>query len=592
MENNLAIEVEHSTFRYPSEWDPRKGESETKGGYLEGSIRLPHFDDECTITLSTTCADLKNENVSEQHGFHPNMIHLVPWKLKGNGRDKNREAVPDISHWKLELLVRKIGGKSKLFVRNQPTDVDLSRSIPEEDYLFDLPDHNKIILGGRGRNNLKLVILRPKTNKRSSDTDISFGRILEQRIVDEEDRRVLTDKFDTNKSSAADEVKIRVDFKTKGSMTTVISDKIVDKTSKEQGSLDIKYVHPSVSCSMGKRTILVVSDQPAKGVIPVFQLFDESGERRQDQEHLLHQPSPENIFHDNQLITRFQSPAQPRLNEILQLNLMFHLRLTRETGPDSNKSVEFRYTEHVQDQCALCQVDVIDGVLHTSTQPAHTGPGRKRRKIESPRTSEEENKICKTDQTASAAANDDIPGNGNPLHTPVEPLGEIDLDALWTVIPENLETSDFDISASASTTLNTPEHKEEHQYATFPAVTESLPDQIFTDGCNPKLSIKSELEGKYSTGTQLSRRNIEPREDQSMRKKFSQFFRKYFIKSQHESPSTDQHLTDTLKNISGQVLMFVVTIFIISLVCPVTTQQYGMIFMAFLIAIVLSLFDE
>ena len=38
--------------------------------------------------------------------------------------------------------------------------------------------------------------------------------------------------------------------------------------------------------------------------------------------------------------------------------------------------------------------------------------------------------------------------------------------------------------------------------------------------------------------------------------------------------------------------MFVVTIFIISLVCPVTTQQYGMIFMAFLIAIILSLIDE
>jgi len=52
-EATVYIEVKpHHLFRYPSEWDPRQN-GKTKGGYLEGQIRLPDTGGNFRVLLST-----------------------------------------------------------------------------------------------------------------------------------------------------------------------------------------------------------------------------------------------------------------------------------------------------------------------------------------------------------------------------------------------------------------------------------------------------------------------------------------------------------------------------------------------------------
>ena len=98
---------------------------------------------------------------------HPTLIHVVR-KGPGNRRLNEREPVPNLRHWEQELLL--VDGI--LVIRNKTSAVDESRypdikRIRCEDTLFPIGAERTITLG-KGVGELNLIILMPKTEKRSN----------------------------------------------------------------------------------------------------------------------------------------------------------------------------------------------------------------------------------------------------------------------------------------------------------------------------------------------------------------------------------------------------------------------------------------
>ena len=105
----------------------------SKGGYLEGTIKLPATPKSLKVILSTCAGD--NDEI------HPNILHLV--RKDQNTRLKEKETVPNWRHWQLQLLIRENGtGGRSVFVRNERSEQDNGREkeIPDEDFLFNLDD--------------------------------------------------------------------------------------------------------------------------------------------------------------------------------------------------------------------------------------------------------------------------------------------------------------------------------------------------------------------------------------------------------------------------------------------------------------------
>ena len=108
---DLSI-TSHHLFRYPSEWDPRQTDK-TKGGYPEGSLKLPkNFQGDLRIMISTFPGHNVEEGVGsemvERHpevmSVHPTMIHVVR-KGKGNRRLLHKEPVPSADYCSQEFLL-------------------------------------------------------------------------------------------------------------------------------------------------------------------------------------------------------------------------------------------------------------------------------------------------------------------------------------------------------------------------------------------------------------------------------------------------------------------------------------------------------
>merc|ERR1711936_1090335 len=71
----ITLYTQDTLLRYKSEWDPRL-HAHTKGGYLDGEIRVPkvNLNETLFMTLETFPAEDVNPEVAE---VHPCILHVV-----------------------------------------------------------------------------------------------------------------------------------------------------------------------------------------------------------------------------------------------------------------------------------------------------------------------------------------------------------------------------------------------------------------------------------------------------------------------------------------------------------------------------------
>ena len=346
-----------------------------------------------------------SEAGSERDQFHPNMIHLLRKEEHGKNRIPSKEPIPNIQHWQLELMLKIEGNVLNLYVINKTSERDEERMIEQTDLLFPvIPGKDKVIKLGKDKGNLHLTILHPKTEKRAKGDEISLDKIVKERIQNAQERAEVQKRYQGKNSKNLKKVQLKCevfDLNTDNLIDSAISEVIRDKQSKDYGSLELKYVRPLVSCCEGGRDVLVVTEHPMKKgtVVPVFQLFDDRGDRSEAEEQWLKQPQ---VSEEDDRTIKFFSPKQENYEKWSHLSLKLKLRRS-DVGDDSESisSCSFEYRQHDSFQfpvisdlqsgktslvCLYCNSGILDGDqtgLSGAKIPQHSGPGLKRRRMSS-----------------------------------------------------------------------------------------------------------------------------------------------------------------------------------------------------------------
>ena len=414
----VEVKVEpHHLFRYPSEWDPRvdpRGgkRNNTKGGYLEGCIKLPaEFTGQPMLLRLSTVPDYTPKEKAEFHSIlqddysseereeflkiHPTIIAVIR-KGQGMRRDKSKEPVPNVEHNPRDFLVQKQNNQTVLKIINVTSQKDQGRkTIQTEDVMFPLVEENgQIRLRlGKGNCELNLVILIPKTEARCADEDISIDRLLEHRMPGE-DKKKARDclkefLFTGKKAYNLKKVKLCVEvLSLDGShmLAGGTSEGITDTGSKTVGALDVKEAHPLISCERGGRKVIMVSEFKDwdKSVKPIFVVKNCDGSYV-DQSCVA---QPTRVHNDGKVIF-FLTPEQNDFHELNKEGRQLRLLAQREDGTCSVKQFPFEYVKHrsvlLDDKCLYCEGSMLDGAVgEMPSAPVSTGPNQKRRRMSTP----------------------------------------------------------------------------------------------------------------------------------------------------------------------------------------------------------------
>lgn len=359
-ETSVHIEVKpHHLFRYPSEWDPRQN-GKTKGGYLEGQIRLPDTGGNFRVLLSTypdiphSSGNLQLSQLESE--IHPTLLHVVR-KGNGNRRYNGKEPVPNINHWQQEFQVR---GK-KVFICNKTSENDELRSeaIPDIDEMFDLTE-DMVLKIGKETGELNLIILIPKTEKRANGNDVSLNKLLQSRTQNSAVLDKLSESYRGKNSVNLKKVKLKLevfDLDSGAMLGSSISKAISDTASKTHGAMDLHDATPLSSCAKGGRKVVMLAEFGlAKDVVPRFQLYNSDGERMSsEEESLLEQPFLTDTSVMRESIV-FITPPQPQVETIRSRGYTIKL-VARRTSDSyvSKKKFDFDYLPHdYYDPCFFC----------------------------------------------------------------------------------------------------------------------------------------------------------------------------------------------------------------------------------------------
>jgi len=359
-EATVYIEVKpHHLFRYPSEWDPRQN-GKTKGGYLEGQIRLPDTGGNFRVLLSTypdTPHSPPNLQLAKSETeIHPTLLHVVR-KGQGNRRYNNKEPVPNINHWQQEFEVR---GK-KVFICNKTSENDELRSvaIPDKDEMFELSE-DMVLRVGKDAGELNMIILIPKTEKRANGNDVSLNKLLQSRVQNSAVLEALSESYRGKNSVNLKKVKLKVevfDLESGVILGSSISRAISDTASKAHGAMDLHDTTPLSSCANGGRKVVMLAEFGlAKDVSPRFQLYNHEGKRVcGEEETLLRQPQLNDTSIMKESIV-FITPAQPHIETIRSRGYTIKLLARRASdGYTSKKKFDFDYLPHdYYDPCFFC----------------------------------------------------------------------------------------------------------------------------------------------------------------------------------------------------------------------------------------------
>ena len=359
----VYIEVKpHHLFRYPSEWDPRQN-GKTKGGYLEGQIRLPRTGGNMRVLLSTY-PDVPhasaNHNLSQTESeIHPTLLHVVR-KGNGNRRYNFKEPVPSIQHWQQCFEVR--GRKVYICNKTSENDDDRQESIPEKDEMFELPEDMTLKIG-KDAGELNMIILIPKTEKRANVNDVSLNKLLQSRTSNAAVLETLSMSYRGKNSVNLKKVKLKVevfDLDTGTFLGSDISKAISDTASKAHGAMDLHDATPLRSCATGGRKVVMLAEFGlAKDVEPKFQLYDSQGNRLlEEEEQLLRQPQMADTSVMRESIV-FITPPQPQAETIRSRGYKVRLVARRSSdGYVSKKKFDFDFIPHdYYDPCFFCYED-------------------------------------------------------------------------------------------------------------------------------------------------------------------------------------------------------------------------------------------
>ena len=359
----VYIEVKpHHLFRYPSEWDPRQN-GKTKGGYLEGQIRLPRTGGNMRVLLSTY-PDVPhasaNHNLSQAESeIHPTLLHVVR-KGNGNRRYNFKEPVPSIQHWQQCFEVR--GRKVYICNKTSENDDDRQESIPEKDEMFELPEDMTLKIG-KDAGELNMIILIPKTEKRANVNDVSLNKLLQSRTSNAAVLETLSMSYRGKNSVNLKKVKLKVevfDLDTGTFLGSDISKAISDTASKAHGAMDLHDATPLRSCATGGRKVVMLAEFGlAKDVEPKFQLYDSQGNRLlEEEEQLLRQPQMADTSVMRESIV-FITPPQPQAETIRSRGYKVRLVARRSSdGYVSKKKFDFDFIPHdYYDPCFFCYED-------------------------------------------------------------------------------------------------------------------------------------------------------------------------------------------------------------------------------------------
>ena len=359
-ETRVYIEVKpHHLFRYPSEWDPRQN-GKTKGGYLEGQIRLPDTGGNLRLLLSTYpdvphSFDKVPLSPAERE-IHPTLLHVVR-KGQGNRRYNSKEPVPNIHHWQQEFEVR---GR-KVFICNKTSENDEGRAeaIPERDEMFTLGE-DMVLRVGKDAGELNMIILIPKTEKRANGNDVSLNKLLQSRTQNSTVLEALSQNYRGKNSVNLKKVKLKVevfDLDSGMILGSSISRAISDTASKTHGAMDLHDATPLSSCANGGRKVVMLAEFGlAKDVWPRFQLYNQEGRRMSlEEEALLRQPEMTDVSIMRESIV-FITPPQPNVEVIRRQRYSIKLVARRcSDGYVSKKKFNFDYLPHdYYDPCFFC----------------------------------------------------------------------------------------------------------------------------------------------------------------------------------------------------------------------------------------------
>lgn len=360
-ETTVTIEVKpHHLFRYPSEWDPRQN-GKTKGGYLEGQIKLPRTGGNLRVLLSTypdVPHSSPDHNLTQAESeIHPTLLHVVR-KGNGNRRYNSKEPVPSIQHWQQCFEVR--GRKVYICNKTSENDDDRVPKISEKDEMFDLSEDMTLKIG-KDAGELNLIILIPKTEKRANVNDVSLNKLLHSRTSSAAVLETLSQSYRGKKSVNLKKVKLKVevfDLDTGLFLGSDITKAISDTASKAHGAMDLHDVTPLRSCARGGRKVVMLAEFGlAKDVEPKFLLYDSLGTTRLlgEEETLLRQPQVTDISIMRESIV-FITPPQPQAETIRSRGYKVRLVARRRSdGYVSKKKFDFDYIPHdYYDPCFFC----------------------------------------------------------------------------------------------------------------------------------------------------------------------------------------------------------------------------------------------
>ena len=110
MDDGPDIDISGNVLlRYASECGP-EGQGGAKGGYLKGTIRLPHRQPGQTLRMVLTVAP--TEEVVRllraqlgQRDFYPQPLMLYVRRMAGKTRQKDWEPVPASHHWRINFII-------------------------------------------------------------------------------------------------------------------------------------------------------------------------------------------------------------------------------------------------------------------------------------------------------------------------------------------------------------------------------------------------------------------------------------------------------------------------------------------------------
>jgi len=378
---SIRLDTTCNLLRYISEWDPRE-KAHTKGGYMDGEIKIPNVKGKLRMEIQTYPADDVDPLVAN---IHPCLLHVV--RIGKGKREQDLEPVPTYYHWKQIFEIE--NGIVKILNKISELDIDKDghpRPVPTSDKITDV--HGNSIVLGRKKGQLNLILLQPKQQARAKPNEATVTKVLADRLQTSKCKVQVCEEFFKKKHAKnLQRIRLKVDFyKENGDNcgSSISPQTIVNTGNKEIGSMDFYDATPHKSCVRGGRKIIMVSEYNlSKDVSPKFQVYDKCDEHRPEMDKYLIQPREFTV--KNQTII-FLTPQQPKLSELRKRLHNYTIKLLgkrKGDGYTSNKMFNFRYIEHEMNQCPFCDYKVdSDELVQLEAGLKRPLPGQRKREMD------------------------------------------------------------------------------------------------------------------------------------------------------------------------------------------------------------------